>query len=438
MTAIYGRCSPQGRSVVTKDASRGVGGLERSLRGGELRVTEDGLLLLLAVGVVSPLFGEPTAYVIVRYLTATICLVLVGYHLLVFSVFNPIRYAAVLAALLGMIGIVTFGITQFVTGSKNSYAAGLVPFFFFFLPAITSRDGLAYQFSRLQAWILRCLVISGVVTLATFFFGRDMPIRTGHELSYAFVLLAIYGVIFKKWIYFTIGVCLSFVFITIRPSSTLAGGWVVAILCLYILKFFGSKKLHVATLLSCYLLVASAMMSVFGIGFFDFLMDIEQIIKIDFLGGVSNADFRNAVAIAMREEFYSENIVFGRFFTGNINPFVFHLIPWFGEFAPIHSDFMTVMFQGGLVGFSMFSAVFLLWQHLWRRASAACELKGDVHASRFFDFMAICQVVFMLYMSFNPILQRIEIVAFFYVLALLALFRGYGVLASPPSMLATR
>ena len=157
----------------------------------------------------------------------------------------------------------------------------------------------------------------------------------------------------------------------------------------------------------------------------------EPYVKQSVLNAQTDNDFRLGVISALRAETEDSSILFGKYFSGAINPIVTDVLPWWynvhqSDDAPIHSDFLIILSQGGLAGYFLFAAFLLGFARLCLRGARSSALFGETDLERFFDAALVMEVIFCFYIMFNPIMQKPYIVAFFLVLVPICVFLNRG------------
>ena len=151
--------------------------------------------------------------------------------------------------------------------------------------------------------------------------------------------------------------------------------------------------------------------------FADYIYSFEPAVKQSILKSQDNNDFRLGVIAALRDETASNSIIFGKFFTGGIDADVSDYLPWWhaggDDFAPIHSDFIGLLSQGGLAGYLILSLLFI---GLARLCMASARFSRKHAEQKLFDAVLVMESIFMIYISFNPIIQKAYFAALFFFL----------------------
>jgi hypothetical protein len=100
---------------------------------------------------------------------------------------------------------------------------------------------------------------------------------------------------------------------------------------------------------------------------------------------------------------------------------------WYAESgsdrAPIHSDFIGLLSQGGLAGYFILSALFIGLAHLCITSTRFIRRHAE---ERIFDAILVMEPIFMLYMSFNPVIQKAYFSALFFFLVPACVFTARG------------
>ena len=141
---------------------------------------------------------------------------------------------------------------------------------------------------------------------------------------------------------------------------------------------------------------------------------IEPSVKED-LGGESDNDFRLGVISAARDEMAQHSLLVGQAFTGEVTVNALPYLPWLSndrrETASnenIHSDFLIMIVQGGLIGYGLFASLFVGMALLCAKAARLAHAARDGSSEALFDALQAMNVAFMLCISGNPMLRDLQ------------------------------
>jgi hypothetical protein len=89
---------------------------------------------------------------------------------------------------------------------------------------------------------------------------------------------------------------------------------------------------------------------------------------------------------------------------------------------PIHSDFIIMIVEGGLIGYGLFSSLFIGMALLCGKAARLAHAPRDDTSKTVFDALQAMNLVFMLYISGNPVLINVQQATPYLILVPLAIF----------------
>jgi hypothetical protein len=170
--------------------------------------------------------------------------------------------------------------------------------------------------------------------------------------------------------------------------------------------------------------------------FFDSIASIvangEAYVKEGLLEGHSNTDFRLEIfRLALRS--LDDSLLFGQALSGNPNVNLGAEWHWWHEFVPdgmvlIHSDWLVIVTQAGVVGAVLFFLMFASILKLRLRAVAAVRTGAPSATSSLLSLSIVGCVAFFLYSSFNPVLPLFHIAHSFWFILLVSEIVAKGVL----------
>jgi hypothetical protein len=109
---------------------------------------------------------------------------------------------------------------------------------------------------------------------------------------------------------------------------------------------------------------------------------------------------------AARYELSQYWLLVAKAFSGNVNVNTELYLPWLWSQGvmemPIHSDFIIMIVEGGLIGYGLFASIFLGMALLCAKAARFARAVRDSNSEILFDAFQAMNITFMFYMSGNP------------------------------------
>lgn len=223
--------------------------------------------------------------------------------------------------------------------------------------------------------------------------------------------------------------------LAVRPSSTLL---VAVVACVPLAYAFRHGLRRVASWCVWGSLALAAATPWLFYFFFNTVASIatsgEGYVKEDLLYGHSNTDFRlEIMRLALRK--LDGSLLFGQAMSGNPNVDLGSQWPWWHQIVPdgtalIHSDWLVVVTQGGLVGAALFALMFAAILRLRLRALRALSSATSPSEHALVSLSAVACVAFFLYSTFNPVMPLYHIVHVFWFVLLVSEMTAKKVLLS--------
>jgi hypothetical protein len=369
-------------------------------------------------------FADPTSFIgyseyntPIKYLYTCIVLSFLCFYMLKNNSVNPKSLGPFMALLFFFITTMVFVFNLINYGYRLSYSAAFTSSLLFAAAAFIPPSAVLVDATRISRQILLMFFACTIFYLGETIFKST---KIGQSLSSAS------GIEFGKSIVSVLGLCLAillrrtlFVFLfagvtalalIVRPSSTLVLGIITCIPLAFLLQIraIGLSRVLANTVL---ILVALSPFALYV--FFDqlreFISAAESAVKGDVLGGRSNAEFRLVVVNKALHQLEGTSFWYGNGLDGNTTVFVGQDIPsWFAVdahgLATIHSDFVIVLSQAGLVGYSLF-IIFICLVLNRRFRNLACVRIGNDDLYNLLSISIVAVVTLILYCSVNPFLQ---------------------------------
>lgn len=226
------------------------------------------------------------------------------------------------------------------------------------------------NFKRLADVLLIWLIVLAILHIGEYLgaatnttaYKAPFSVAINHSKSIALVEALALAIVYKRKLLVMVSICgLAVVSELLRPESIL----LVGIITIIPLGFLSSAKLYRSAEYGCYSLLAVLALAPFVLQYSsdlrDFIVMFESHFKSDMMGGISNTSVRLLIADAAFEKLHGSSWIFGQFFGGATNVQVGQILPWwraqnnpFG-FAAIHSDYITMLLEGGVVGYLLFN-----------------------------------------------------------------------------------
>ena len=322
--------------------------------------------------------------------------------------------APALALLFFVVAGLVFAVNTLVYGVDISYIAAFAAPLVFAAALVIPRNAFEVDVDRIIDQLMRFFAI------AVFFYLVESFLKTSsiaprlfspemeHVKSIVCVLAVSLCVLLERYRQAGVLVGLIAVALLARPTSTLLIGLVVGVGLALALK---TRRWRLAKFVSYTTLVVMAVSPLLFYYYYDAMADtvrgFEPFIKGDVLGGESNTEFRLAVfKLALMP--LDKSMLFGLGLSGDPNVPLGLIFPWWRDVVPdgtvlIHSDFLVILGQSGLVGYGLFVA--FLWLMLAHRFSVLKKSPpADAKSTALIYLSLIAIVSFILYASFNPFL----------------------------------
>ncbi|MGH9960516.1 MAG: hypothetical protein ACREBC_25910, partial [Pyrinomonadaceae bacterium] len=322
---------------------------------------------------------------------------------------------------LSVISLVTFAALQ-NEGGGISYTSALFPMMLVGLSAFIPEDRSHLNFESALDFYQKISVLFVIVHVSwqiLFLFSPFAEKGWYDMANHESLFFAAFGIclslLLGRWRNTGILAGLVVISLLIRPTSTFIAALAIG---LVITLGFLLNRQAIAMLFGNAVLV---LLMLFPLAFVaqpkvvEFTYGIEPMVKEELLGSASNNSFRIAVLGLAREAILKTPWATGQGFSGTPNVDVGTVNEgWSGgdpndplsSRVPIHSDFVIMLWQGGMLGYGLFALSFTAVVVNLRRSLEIAVAKGAVAAVTLLRSLYIFIVVFSVYISFNPILQK--------------------------------
>ncbi|MCP3391792.1 hypothetical protein NLM27_23655 [Bradyrhizobium sp. CCGB12] len=307
-------------------------------------------------------------------------------------------------------------LTQLVgEGDTNSYASAFVPSLIYsmslaFDPSKYGRD-LRQLNSRVQQLLLvLCILYDGELILRNYSglaYFANVANQTNHLKSMVFVAaLGLAYLSHRSFSYLLLLFFLTGLSEFLRPSSSLL---LATAACAPLCMLIRSRSIRPAALIT-YGIIGLAALVPFLLHYFpevaQLVTSLEETAKSDALGGISNSTVRLAIMDLAFQRIESSSWLVGELFSGGTSVQVASLLSfWTANYASglaqIHSDYVCVLLEGGLIGYAAFNVGIALAAK--RSLVSIGGLAGNEFALAS-SGVVFC-LIFVIYCSANPMLQ---------------------------------
>jgi hypothetical protein len=229
--------------------------------------------------------------------------------------------------------------------------------------------------------------------------------------------------------------------LAVRPSSTLLVASVICVPLSLALRTGRARTYKAIAWGALGLAAATPWLFYF---FFDQIAEIatysEGYIKEDLLEGHSNTEFRLEIfRLAVRS--LDSSLPFGQALSGNPNVDLGAQWPWWHDVVPdgtalIHSDWLVIVSQAGLIGAALFFLMFASALKLRLRALAVVAEQANPEVTALLSISIVGCVAFFLYSSFNPMLPLYHVAHIFWLVMLVSEIAGKNIIAAAGSRMS--
>jgi hypothetical protein len=380
-----------------------------------------GFAVLTFVADITSLVGLSDYYVPIKYAYTAIILIIICDFFWRWGVFDLSSPAPALALGFLVITAGTFFVNLTLYGTKASYVSAFIASLVFSAAAFVPPASIVIEPRRVLRDLLLLLCFGSVCFLIetafkatsfgeTYAFSAEVePVK-----SIVVVLAIALSILLRYHALSVVLLLLAGAALIFRPTSTL----VFALFICAPLTFALRRRLvGVAHTVAMAILILVIVTPLIFYVFFDEMSAIvtaaESYVKVDLLAGRSNTDFRLAV-LRLALASLDNSLVYGLALNGETAVLLARDFAWWREvsqdgFAAIHSDFVVVLTQAGLVGYSLFAAFLYLMLASRFRALRFMHPSDEVRGI-LISLSVVGLIALILYGSFNPCIALYHIV----------------------------
>lgn len=234
----------------------------------------------------------------------------------------------------------------------------------------------------------------------------DISNLENHVKSIALVLAAGLAIAAGRWAWLAVIIVLAAWVTALRPSSTFILAMLTCCTVSGLLLAGQAKLAGIACYAVLFVLAVSPFVVSFVPGADELVLSVEGALKEDLLGGQTNTFVRLVIQQVALSGLQGFDWLVGDAFTGATSVYVADLLPWWWDnselgLATIHSDYVIMLVQSGLVGYLAYNLVLVaICAHGLRRRPG--EDASDRALRAVFPVVVLALAI---YSAANPFLQ---------------------------------
>lgn len=308
-------------------------------------------------------------------------------------------------------------LAQIAMGSPpNSYLTAFMPTTFYtlilVLPDLRKPVDKASLLAALTVFLMVLGATYAIEISLRFARGElgDIANLENHVKSIALVLAAGLAIAAGRWSWLVLIAVLAAWVTVLRPSSTFI---LAMVACCGVSWLIRMGQVRLAGFI-CYAVLFALAVSPFVVSFVpgadDLVLSMEGALKEELLGGETNTSVRLIIQHIALTDMQGFDWVFGDLFTGATSVYVADLLPWWFDnselgLATIHSDYVILLVQSGLVGYLAYNFVLTVMC-----ATGLKQRRGEDRSERALRaILPIGVLALAIYSAANPFLQYYQI-----------------------------
>jgi hypothetical protein len=335
---------------------------------------------------------------------------------------SPLFPLAALA--LSVAGIFTFTYSIAFEPGTTTNASGLIPLSLLALPLLISTQATRADGAAVTEYVFRITGIAAIfhvlwylVNYASGLTEDDPGGYNGVGYAYAPVCFMILCGLFRRNTLLGLSVGLIGLSMVLRVSSTTGFIALFATLVIVFYRLNYRRLVRIACVSVASMIILGNLAVFISEDAAERLYSIEPLLKENALASKSNNSFRLGIISAVRDEMAERSILVGKFFSGNVTVDARKYYPDL-EYGPIHSDYIGMIQQGGLIGYGLLTSLFVGAALFWAKAARLAHAAGDATSETLFDAVQAINITFMLCIGGNPMFGDLR---FLYYLMLIPL-----------------
>ncbi len=316
-------------------------------------------------------------------------------------------------------------VVQLITRQPlNSYISAFVASIIFSTSIVFEREKYKFDPNSMCLFLLKWLTALSCLYVGELLVRRYSNLsyfsllinQTNHLKSVVFIAGLSLAIMSKQGSRWTISILILIVFsLLLRPSSTLLLAMSFCIPIAFLIRMEAYRSAERI----CYGVIAAAMATPFLLYHSQaaglVISSIEAFVKTDTFNGISDTPVRLAMIDLALDRLNSSSWIVGDMFSGGTSVLVASALPfWLQNFVTgagaIHSDYVILLVEGGLVGYAFFNlAMFFIVRSHFRRLKALYASNSSLALRALAALACPVTVMLVIYCSANPLLQSYQV-----------------------------
>lgn len=340
---------------------------------------------------------------------------------------SPLFPLAALA--LSIAGVYSFIYSIAIKPGMTTHASALIPLIIIAFPLVIPTQATWADSAAVTQYLLRFTGLAAIFYVlwyaANYASGLqedDPGSYTDVGFAYAPVCFMILCGLFRRKVLLILAVALVGLSLILRISSTTGFIALFAIIVIAFYRLNYRRLVRVACVLLAGTIIVANLALFMNKDLEDELYSIEPLMKQDVLEATSNNQFRLGIINAARDEMAERSIWTGKFFAGDVDVYPQKYLPWVEGPAPIHSEYVVIIQQGGLMGYGLLTGLFVGVALFWAKAARFAHAAGDAASETLFDSAQAINITYMLCLGGNPAFDDPKTTLHYSVMILLTIF----------------
>ncbi len=370
------------------------------------------------------------AFNLLKYMFASLMMAWFALLAIVRQRINPSPLFPLAALALSLAGVASFIYSIAVEPGRTTYASALIPLSLAASPLVIPTRGTQVDGTTTTEYLFKIIGIAAIfhvlwwlVDYASGMTDTDPGSYSGVGQAYSPVCFMILCGLFRRKMLLGLSVGLIGLSLFLRPSSTTGfiAVFAAAVIVLYRLDY--RRLLRIACVSIVGMIIVGSLLVFLSADVAEVLYSIEPLMKEDALKAKSNNNFRLGIFSAVRDDMADKSILVGKFFSGNIDVDPRQYYPdWGVDYVTIHSEYIIMIQQGGLIGYGVFGSLLIGMALLCAKAARLAHAAGNARSEILFDAIQAMSIIYLLCIIGNPTLNRLENTLWYLMLMPLSIF----------------
>jgi hypothetical protein len=344
---------------------------------------------------------------------------------------NPSPLFPLSALALSVAGVASFTYSIAVAPGTTTYASALIPLLVAALPLVIPTRATHADAVATTEYLFRITVIAAIFHVLWFLVDYASGLTDadpGSYQSHTFIAVSpvcfmILSGLFRRNVLLVISVGLIVLSVLLRPSSTTLFVTIFATAVIVFYRLQCRRLIRVTCVFLGAAIIVGNLAIFFSGDVAEALYSIEPLVKEDTLESQSNNAFRLGIISALRDEMAEQSMLVGKFFAGDVNVDPRKYLPWNENASlPIHSDYLIMLQQGGLIGYGLLASLLMGMALFCAKAACLAHAAGNAISEILFDAGQTINITYMLCFWGHPWLQAIDHDLFYLILMPLTIF----------------